>query len=38
MFEEMNMIVLSGKEYPMKCDNGRVKKREFFHASFCLWL
>ena len=21
MFEEMNMIVLSGKEYPMKCDN-----------------
>ena len=21
MFEEMNTIVLSGKEYPMKCDN-----------------
>ena len=21
MFEEMNMIVLSGKEYPIKCDN-----------------
>ena len=31
-------IILRQKKRIKKYQKGRVKKREFFHASFCLWL
>ena len=33
-FDEDFMFELTAEEL----EDGRVKKREFFHASFCLWL